>query len=180
MRLRISAAILALGVVGANDAHADVSAWAHVSGGAMGWKMGPEGELSGSAIMAIDAGMGTSPDSPFIFGGYFKVMPVFDQGVDLAWMGRFATSSFQTDLIGFALDAGLLQRWWGSESTGFLGQAVLGLPLGFQLGAFGTGGSNDTYGFGGTLGLDLVRLTVDRKHLLDWWPNPRPAQSARR
>jgi hypothetical protein len=178
MRLRAHAlvglAALGMGLGYAPSAKADVTAWAHVAGGSMGWKGGPDGELTASAMMAIDAGLGTSPRAPWIFGGYFRVMPVFGEGADLALMARFASRGFQTDLIGFAIDAGAYQRFWGADSTGFFGQAVLGLPLGFQLAGFGMGGSNETYGFGGTLGIDLVRLTVDRRHLLDWWPNPRP------
>ncbi len=173
---RAGGCLLALiaGTAVASEARADVSGWAHASGGVMGWTAGEEGVLTASPTMTIDAGMGSSPSEPFIVGGYFKVMPVFGEGVDIALMARFATRGFQTDYVGLAFDAGAYQRLWGLESTGFLGQAVLGLPLGFQLTAFGMAGSHESFGFGGTLGLDLVRLTVDRQHLLEWWPNPRP------
>ena len=161
----------------AADASADVSGWTHVGGGALGWKGGPDQDLTASAIMSIDAGLGTTPRAPFIFGGYFRVMPVFGEGVDLALLLRFATSSFQTDLFGFAFDAGAYQRFWGTESTGFIGQVVLGMPLGFQLAGIGMGGSGEAFGFGGTLGMDFIRLMVDRQHLLEWWPNPRPSDN---
>jgi hypothetical protein len=178
MRLRawalVGPATLVGGLLCVSNAQADVSAWGHLGGGAIGWQGGDNDELKASGIMAIDIGMGSSPRSPFIVGGYFKIMPVFDHGVDLGLLARFATQGFQTDMIGIAIDAGLHQRWWGAESTGFIGQVVMGLPLGFQLAGIGMGGSNDTYGFGATLGIDLIRLTVDRRHLLEWWPNPRP------
>lgn len=161
----------------APTARADVSGWAQVSGGVMGWQAGDGGELTASPTMAIDAGMGSSPRAPFIGGAYFKVMPVFGEGVDLGLLARFANRGFQTDYVGFAFDAGVYQRFWGIESTGFIGQAVLGLPLGFQLAGFGMAGSRETYGFGATLGIDLIRLTVDRQHLLEWWPNPRPSDN---
>jgi hypothetical protein len=164
------------------EAAADASAWFHSGGGVLAWKGGPEDSDTGADIqlspaLAFDLGVGTSEQAPFIFGGYFKLQPILGHGTDVAVMARFATLGFQQDWIGVAFDAGLLQRWWGPESTGFLGQAVLGLPLGLQLTAMGTGGSNSTFGFGGTLGLDLVRLTVSRKNLLDWWPNPRASDA---
>lgn len=160
---------------------ADAAGWFQSGGGVLAWSGGPEGEedaeLKLSPAMSFDLGVGTSEQMPFILGGYFKVQPILGHGVDLALMARFATIGFQQDWIGFAFDAGAYQRFWTPDSTGFLGQAVLGLPFGLQLAAIGTGGSNNTYGFGGVLGLDLVRLTVSRKHLLDWWPNPRPVDA---
>lgn len=161
-------------LLGAGTAHAEATGWTHVSGGAMGWQMGPDASLTASPIMTIDAGVGTDPDAPFIFGGLFRVQPVFGEGVDLALYARAATEGFQKDWFGFALDLGAYQRWWGIESTGFSGQLTLGGPFGLQLAALGTAGSNDAFGFGGTLGIDLARLTVFRGHLKGWWPNPDP------
>lgn len=178
MRLRALALVGSLTLLGGlthtSVAQADVTGWAHVGGGTLGWRGGPDDELKASGLMTIDAGVGSSARDPFILGGYFRVMPVFGHGADLALLARFATQGFQTDYIGFAIDAGAYQRFWGTGSTGFIGQAVLGLPLGFQLAGIGMGGSGSHYGFGATLGIDLVRLTVERRHLLDWWPNPRP------
>src|SRR5262245_40214229 len=134
----------------AGDASADVSGWTQVGGGALGWKGGADQDLTASAIMTADVGVGTSPRAPFIFGGYFRVMPLFGEGVDLALSARFATSGFQTGYVGFAFDAGAYQRFWGIESTGFIGQVVLGGPLGLQLAAIGMGGSEEAFGFGGT------------------------------
>jgi hypothetical protein len=163
-------------------ATADAAGWFHSGGGVLAWKGGPETSETGADIqlspaLAFDLGVGTTESAPFIFGGYLKLQPVLGHGTDVALMARFATIGFQQDWVGFALDAGAYQRWWGPESTGFLGQAVLGLPLGLQLAAIGTVGNNDSFGFGGTLGLDLIRLTVSRQHLLEWWPNPRPVEA---
>ena len=159
------------------DAAADAAGWFHSGGGVLAHKGGDAASIELDPLMTFDLGVGTSENMPFILGGYFKVQPVLGQGADVAWMARFATLGFQQDWIGFAADAGLYHRAWGPVSTGFLGQAILGLPFGLQLAAIGTVGNNDSFGFGGTLGLDLVRLTVSRKHLLDWWPNPRPVDN---
>lgn len=158
-------------------ARAEATGWLQLGGGAMGWKGGEEGELALSPIMTIDLGVGTGPLGPVRLGGLLRVMPVFGEGADVALLARFLTNSFQTDWVGFAFDAGVYQRWWSPESTGFLGQATLGLPLGLQLSALGSYGTGQSYGFGGALGLDLVRLTVNRKHLLDWWPNPQSSDA---
>jgi hypothetical protein len=158
----------------AAGAHAQISGWTHVSGGAMGWRSGAEDPIALSPIMTIDAGVGSSFDEPFLLGGVFRVQPVFGHGVDLALLVRGATRGFQTDWVGIAIDLGAYQRLWDNNSTGFLGQAILGGPLGLQLAGFGSVGSHDTFGFGGTLGIDFARMVVYREHLLDWWPNHRP------
>ena len=161
-------------LLSAPSARADASAWFHAGGGVLGWKGGADAELVLSPLMAYDLGVGTDDRADYIFGGYFRVQPVLDGGADVALFARFATNGFQSSWVGFALDAGAYQRWWGVESTGFIGQAVLGGPFGLQLSALGMVGSGDTYGFGGVLGVDLARLTTHRRHLLDWWTNPRP------
>ena len=168
--LAIAAAGLAL--TASATARADASGWIHSAGGVYGWHMIDSGDLQIAPTMVIDAGLGSSPDADVIGGGFFRLQPIFGEGVDLAWMARFCNGGFQTDWVGFALDAGLYHRFWGEGSTGFVGEAVLGLPLGFQLSALGSFGTNEAKGFAVTLGIDFIRLTVDRQHLLDYWPNP--------
>ncbi|HHH30466.1 MAG TPA: hypothetical protein ENK57_19285 [Polyangiaceae bacterium] len=173
---RIASCVIALAVFGvSSDALADAATWFHSGGGAIAFKDGPDQDLAVAPTLAFDLGVGTSTQNDFIFGGYFRVFPLLGEGADLAWMARFANQGFQKGWIGFAVDAGLYQRWWGIGSTGFMGQAVLGGPFGLQLAAIGTVGSNRSWGVGGTLGLDLVRLVVDREHSLNWWSNPRPS-----
>jgi hypothetical protein len=178
MRAR-ALAVFAVAWLAPATAGADASGWAALGGGALGWQAGDEGELVASPTMTIDMGVGSSPAADFIFGGLFRVMPVFTEGADIALMARFCPSGFQSDVIGFAVDAGGYARFWGIESAGFVGDAVLGLPLGFQIGALGMVGSSNTYGFGGFAGIDLVRLTVGRGHLLEWWQNPQPDTASR-
>jgi hypothetical protein len=167
--------VLALALAWSGEGRADVTGWVHAGGGVLGWQGGEDGTLQASPLMIADVGAGTSPRAPFIFGGLFRVMPVFGEGVDIAFSTRFATGGFQSDLIGFAFDAGFYYRYWGADSAGFIGQAILGGPFGLQLNALGMAGGNDTFGFGGTLGIDLVRLTVGRRHFTNWWPNIEPS-----
>ncbi len=149
--------------------------WLHLGGGALVTKHGADVDPELASTMLIDMGLGTEAHGPFIFGGLFRIQPVFEHGVDLALMARAATTSFQTSYIGFALDAGAYQRWWGLDSTGFIGQGVLGGPFGLQLSVMASVGTRDSWGVGTALGIDLARLTVHRDHLLDWWPNPKPS-----
>jgi len=160
-------------VLWSSDAHADASSWLYFGGGGVGWQ-GQDQDLKFSPTMAIDLGVGTDDRAPFIFGGLFRIQPVFEHGADLGLAGRFATRGFQSGPFGFAVDLGGYQRFWGAGSTGFWGQASLGGPLGFQLSLLGAGGSSDAFAFGASAGIDLARLIVYRETLLDWWPNPRP------
>ena len=173
-RFVLALTVASAGFLASSAAHADATGWVHTGGGAMGLHVGPDADITLEPTMAVDLGVGTTSQSPFILGGLFRVQPYFNHGVDLGLMGRFATAGFQKSVIGFALDLGMYQRWWGEQSTGFMGEVVLAGPLGLQLSAIGEYGSNDSYGFGGVLGLDLARLTIYREHLLDWWPNPNP------
>lgn len=176
--LAIAALGLALGcasLVYSGAARADATAWTQVSGGGVGWQMGEDDDFSFSPMMAIDVGAGSDPNGLFILGGLFRVLPIFDGGADLALLARFATRGFQSDLFGFAFDAGVYQRFWGSGSTGFQGEAILGGPLGLQLSAIGSIGTGSARSVGFLLGIDFVRLTIGRGHLLEWWPNPSPA-----
>ncbi|MCA9625741.1 MAG: hypothetical protein KC731_42255 [Myxococcales bacterium] len=169
---------LALAILGtASSARADAAGWLHTGGGVLVFKDGSGADLAVQPTMAIDAGVGSSTQAPFIFGGYFRAQPVFGEGLDLALFGRFCNQGFQQGVIGFAIDLGAYQRLWGEKSTGFVGQAVLSGPLGLQLAGLGSVGSHGTFGFGGTLGIDFVRLFIDRQHLTEFWPNMRPSDA---
>jgi hypothetical protein len=168
----------------ASSARADASAWVFVGAGALGWKQGEastltpgnEGKFGANAMMTIDVGAGTSPDASFIFGGLFRIQPIFKQGADLAILARACSHGFQAGDFGFAIDAGGYLRTWGPVTgAGFTGGVSLGLPLGFTITAQAEVGSNRALAFGGVAGIDLLRLTVYRKTLLNWWQNPSPA-----
>ncbi len=158
-------------------ASADVSGWAHVGGGMIGWDGNGSSEFTFAPTMTIDMGVGSSDSEPFVFGGLFRFQPAFDHGIDLATMARFATRGFQTGMFGFALDAGGYVRTFGATSAGFIGEAVLGGPFGLQLAVMGAVGSSDGRAFGVTAGIDLARLLVHRDYLQNWWSNPRPEQA---
>jgi hypothetical protein len=160
-------------------AHADSSAWMFVGGGLVSGKMYAE-DMSSSGSMSFDIGVGTSPDGVVVLGGLFKIVPVFGSGTDFALTLRGATRGFQAGDFGLAIDAGGYARYWNGGSVGGTGAVVLGAPLGLQLSLQGLVGSNDALGFGAIAGIDFLRLTTQRQTLLDWWPNPSPAQQVPR
>ncbi len=165
---------LLAGAAVSSNAHADVSSWAYVGGGASAFEQ--QGlELKLDPTLAIEVGMGTSPARPLVLGGMFKLQTLFGDGTDLGLALRLATRSFVTGDFGLAVDAGPYRRFWGEGSTGGQAALVLGAPWGITLSVGGGIGSNDARQFGATLGLDFARLTVYRLAGESWFPNPRPA-----
>lgn len=170
--LRCSCALALL--VCAAPAHADVSSWIYVGGGATSVKqLRLDQRLA--PTLAIEAGIGTPPTSPLVVGGMFKLLTLFGEGADLGLSLRLASRGFVTGGFGLALDAGPYQRFWGEGSTGGQAALVLGAPWGITLSAGGGAGSHDARHFGATLGLDFARLTVYRLSGENWFPNPHPA-----
>lgn len=162
----------------APSARAETSAWTTLGGGAVALKHDDE-SFATYGSMDIDVGVGTSPNADYMVGGLLRFKPIFTQGLDLSLGVRGANYGFQSGPFGLAVDLGAYARPWGVGSVGFAGGVVLGLPLGLQLSAQSMVGTREALAFGGTLGLDLLRLTVYRKNLLDWWPNPLPPQPSR-
>lgn len=148
----------------------------YVGGGAFGWKSEAAQSFSKNGAMALDCGVGTTPDASFILGGYFHIQPMFGAGTDLALALRGATHGFQAGDWGFAIDAGGYARFWGEQSYGFFGGPVLGAPLGFELHLDTEIGTAKAVALGATAGLDLLRLTVYRQSLNNYWYNPSTAQ----
>ena len=203
-RLAFALPAFALGVAAATPARADASGWAFLGGGAVAWKQAEgvpivyqrdpknrqnfaiplvplttavpatKPDFGTQGALTFDIGVGTSPEAPLIFGGIFRLMPYIGWGTDLAILGRVATRGYQQGDFGLALDAGGYARFWGSQSSGFLGELVLGAPLGFELRLVGSRGTNDALSYGAIAGVDILRLTVFRRALLDWWQNPSP------
>lgn len=163
----------------ARPAAADPSAWVFVGGGPLGWKQGENASFATSGALSFDVGLGTTPEARFIAGGLFRMTPVLGSGTDLALLARVATHGFQAGGFGLALDAGGYERFWGATSRGFSGAVNLGVPLGFTVSLQTEVGTDKAVALGAVAGLDLLRLTVFRKSLLNWWPNPSPAQRAR-
>ena len=173
-------------------ARADASAWLYVGGGAMVWKQGDSfkslaaaggtkdtSSFNANGMMTIDVGAGTRPDARFIFGGLFRIQPLFNNGVDLAMLARVCTRGFQGADWGLALDVGPYLRAWGPlKGGGFMGGLSLGSPLGFTLALQTEVGNDRAVALGATLGIDLLRLTVYRKTLGSWWQNPAPDPGA--
>lgn len=176
LRAAVAAGVGAVVVLAASPARAETSAWTTVGGGALALKHDDE-SFATYGTMDIDLGVGTSPAADYMVGGLFRLKPIFEQGLDLSFSVRGANYGFQAGPLGLAVDLGAYARPWGVGSVGFAGGLVLGLPLGLQLSGQGMVGTRDALAFGGTLGLDLLRLTIYRQHLLDWWPNPSPPQA---
>lgn len=178
--LAVGSSLAALAV--ATPARADVSAWAFLGGGTLGWKQGDastktvgnDGTLGLNGTMTIEAGAGTSSEGRVIVGGLFRVQPIFKHGTDLAWLFRVCSPGFQAADWGFAVDVGPYLRPWQQLSGGFAGTVSLGLPLGFTIAAQTEVGTNKALSFGAVAGIDFLRLTVYRKTLLNWWQNPAP------
>lgn len=154
-------------------ARAETSAWASLSAGPSVLSH-DGGETTLRAAMSFDAGLGTSPKEPLIFGGLFRISPTIEEGTDLSLVARGATRGFQTGDFGIAVDLGAYLRTFGpaSPTGGFVGGVVLGAPPGLQLSVLGHVGAGEAFGVSTLLGLDLLRLTVYRQALLEWWPNP--------
>ena len=171
--LGLSVVVAALASCGA--ARADASAWLFAGGGVNHWKQG-DGEYVDEGMLSIDTGVGTSPDGLFIVGGLLRMQPILGTGTDLAALARVASHGFQSGSFGAAIDVGGYLRFWGEGSQGLMADITLGGPLGLQITAQTIYGTDKALEFAGFAGLDLLRLTVYRQNMLDWWPNPKPAQ----
>jgi hypothetical protein len=149
----------------------------------MGWKQSELNAINPAGTMVIDAGVGTSPDARLIVGGLFRLQPIFPtrgidlpkSGVDLSLLTRFASHGFQAGDWGVALDVGGFARPWGYRSIGFAGSVSVGMPLGVTLMLQTEVGTDHAISLGAVAGIDLLRLTIYRQTLLNWWQNLSPA-----
>lgn len=167
--------VAALPLVAASVAHAGPTAWTAVGGGVSAWKQAAvASDYRADPSLLFEAGVGTPDRFPVIVGGLFRVTPLLASatGADMAWLARVCTRGYQVGGFGLAADVGVYARIWGTPSQGFAGSLSLGAPLGFTLSFHTMAGSGDLLSFGGSLSLDLLRLTLYRQTLLGWWPNP--------
>ena len=128
-----------------------------------------------AASMRVHFGMGSDPSHPLILGGLFSWEPHFGYGSDISQMVRLATRGYVNGGLGFALDLGPYERFWGEGSVGGAGTLWLGAPWGISLGVGGSVGSNDARSFSAILGIDFARLTVYRNTGTNQFLNPFPA-----
>jgi hypothetical protein len=167
----LPAALFGLAIASSSlSARADASSWFSVAGGAGSWTEGGTRQFPGA--LQLELGMGSSPASAVVVGGVAKTISYFGNGTDLAFTLRAASGGFARGGFGFAIDAGAYQRWWGEDSSGFLGALVLGGPLGLQLTILTEQGTNDVHAYAATFGIDFLRLTVYRNAAGGYWPNP--------
>ncbi|HTV17268.1 MAG TPA: hypothetical protein VMG12_01315 [Polyangiaceae bacterium] len=161
---------LALALLAASpSARAQATSWLYVGGGA---GVVDQGEQETRSTVQLDTGLGTSAEHALVAGGIFRVQGYLGAGADLGVAARLVTRGFAIGGFGAGIDAGVYQRWWGTESTGFTGNLVLGAPWGITLLGGTSIGSGDQRVYFASLGIDLARLTVHRHSGLDWFANP--------
>ncbi len=165
------------------EARGDVTSWLAVGGGYGFEKNAVSSTNDRATAFTTTVGVGSSPLNRFVVGGVFRTVTHFTLGTDISVGPRFATGGFARGEWGFAVDAGMVGRFWKHGDYGRIPlQAVVtgGAPWGFQLGLgaefLNVAGSPSAQGFFAVLELDLLRLTVDRQGSTEvWWKNPSPA-----
>jgi hypothetical protein len=169
--------------VAPRSAHADVTSWLTLGGGAAVERNRETSKTDTAGAFTYAVGVGSSPLAPVVVGGLFRGTTKFNLGTDIGLAVRLATGGFARGGWGLAVDAGAGWRSWGDRAYGeWPLQAVItgGSPWGLQLSAgssfwnLGRGASSE--GFFAALEIDLLRLTVMRQGSTEsWWPNPNPA-----
>lgn len=161
--------VLLVGLAWAPAAAAQATSWLYVGGGA---GVVDQDQRETHSTVQLDTGLGTSATHPLVAGALFRVQGYLGAGADLGLAARLVTRGFALGDFGGGIDAGVYQRWWGSGSTGFTGNLVLGAPWGITLLGGASVGSGDERIYFASLGIDLARLTVHRHTGLDWFANP--------
>lgn len=164
-------------------ARADVTSWLAVGGGYGVQHIASADRMDRASIFTYSVGVGSSPRADWVFGGIARMTTFLTLGTDLSVSARATTGGFSRGQWGFALDAGVVGRYWRAGDYGVYPVRVVltgGAPWGLQLAvgadAFSLGGGNPARGFFGVLEIDLLRLTVMRQGATDaWWRNPSPA-----
>lgn len=167
----------------AGDAHADVSSWLSVGGGAAAQLAQGATSRDVAGTLTYSVGVGSSPLKPFVVGIVYRGTTMFGLGTDLGAAVRLATGGFARGNWGLALDAGAAWRTWGSGSYGdspLQGVLTFGSPWGLQLAVgaqvWSLDGGVSAQGAFAALEIDLLRLTLMRQGPSErWWPNPNPA-----
>jgi hypothetical protein len=169
----VSAAALSAALLHASPAAAQASSWLFVGGGAGMVDQGQPGVARETRpALQLDTGLGSTATQPLVVGALFRAQAYFNSGIDLAVVARAVSRGFARGEFGIGLDVGAYQRWWGPDSTGVIGNLVLGGPWGLTLLGGATLGSGDQKLYFASLGVDLARLTVHRHSGLDWFANP--------
>jgi hypothetical protein len=165
----VELALVFVGLAWSPAAGAQATSWLYLGGGA---GVLDRSDRETRSAVQLDTGLGSSARRPIIVGGIFRVQGYLGAGADLGVLARVVTRGFALGGFGAGLDAGVYQRWWGADSSGFMGNLVLGAPWGITLLGGASVGSGDQRIYFAALGLDLARLTVHRHYGLDWFQNP--------
>jgi hypothetical protein len=145
------------------SARADVTSWLALGGG------------GGVQRHNTDNGNGT-------VDAVFRALVHFGLGTDISLSMRVASRGFVRGGFGVAFDVGPAYRFWRKGDYGtypLQGVLTIGLPIGLQVGLGGHFWSldnvNPAVGAFAVVELDLLRLTLMRKDLEQYWPNPSAA-----
>lgn len=155
------------------SAHADVSSWLAIHGGAAQVRAFDFDQPS--PTFRLGTGMGTDPSHPWIFGALMQTDTMMGHGTDLSFLLRLANQSYVNGEWGAALDAGPVARYWGPNSYGGAAVLTIGGPWGLQAGLNACIGNREMRSVGLFAGIDLARLTVYRRSGTRWWKNTFPA-----
>jgi hypothetical protein len=164
-------------------ARADLTSWLSLGGGYSISYDGVTGYYAHTGAFSGTIGVGSTPISPIVVGGVFRVTTRFDLGTDVGVMARVTSGSFSRGDWGIGLDLGPSMRWWGSGDYGrypLQAALLLGAPWGLQLSLgvdiVNLGGDPPSRGGFAILEFDLLRFTLMRQGSTDrWWTNPSPA-----
>jgi len=150
-------------------AEADVSSWYSI---APGLSVIDQGSTLASPLLDVDAGLGTTPEKPFVFGGIFHLGAQFEVGADLGGALRFCSGSYARGDWGFGADLGTHYRVATFGGAAASGRILLGAPLGLVLHIGGSYGEGGVGTLSASLGLDFARLSTHRRYLTHVLPSP--------
>jgi hypothetical protein len=183
VRLAAASAFALTALLAPATAEADVSSWLAFGTGYTFQNYRTLNTFDHAGVFDYSMGVGSSPRAPVVIGGILRGVTNFTMGTDLTLALRGASGGFARGDWGFAIDAGIVGRWWGGDAYGdwpVETVLTLGGPWGAQL-ALGAdyssvSGGVPAKGFFAVFEIDLLRLTVMRQGTTDmWWPNPSPA-----
>mgnify|MGYP000072948726 CR=1 FL=1 len=167
------------------SARADVTSWLALGGGGGVQRHNTDngnGTVDAAPNFSASLGVGSSPNPPVIVGGVFRALVHFGLGTDISLSMRVASRGFVRGGFGVAFDVGPAYRFWRKGDYGtypLQGVLTIGLPIGLQVGLGGHFWSldnvNPAVGAFAVVELDLLRLTLMRKDLEQYWPNPSAA-----
>jgi len=150
-------------------ARADVSSWYSLAGGA---SVIDQATTVASPLLDIDAGLGTTPVNPLVFGALVHVGAQFAVGADVGGAFRVCTGSYARGDWGLGVDLGSHYRVATYGGAAGSARVFFGAPWGVVLHLGGSYGENGVGTLSASLGLDFARLSTHRSYFTDVLPSP--------